>query len=89
MSAEFLTSPRLSAVKGVRHGFFTRRGGVSGGLYASLNVGRGSKDDPAAVAENRRRAAEALNAPPEALLTGYQIHSAIALTVDRPWTEAP
>ncbi len=89
MSAEFLISPPLAALKGVRHGFFTRRGGVSGGLYASLNVGRGSRDDPVAVAENRRRAAEAFDAPPEALLTGYQIHSAVVLTVDRPWTEAP
>ena len=80
-----LTSPLLSALPGLRHGFFTRRGGVSERLYASLNVGRGSRDDPAAVEENRRRAAEALGAGPDTLLTGYQIHSATALTVTAPW----
>ena len=55
-----LTSPLLAALPGVRHAFFTRQGGVSEGVYASLNVGRGSGDDPAHVAENRRRAAGAL-----------------------------
>ena len=51
-----LTSKLLDAV-GVRHAFFTRNGGVSGGVYASLNVGLGSNDDPEAVRENRRRCA--------------------------------
>ena len=53
---EPLTATNLAALARVRHGFFTRAGGVSRGLYASLNVGVGSNDDPAAVAENRRRA---------------------------------
>ena len=81
-----LTSPLLQAA-GVRHGFFTRQGGVSAGLYASLNAGRGSRDDPAAVAENRRRVADAMGVAPEALLSCYQIHSATALTADAPWGE--
>ena len=51
-----LTSKLLDVV-GVRHAFFTRNGGVSQGIYASLNVGIGSNDDPDAVAENRRRCA--------------------------------
>ena len=80
-----LTSSRLSALPGVRHAFFTRRGGASAGIYDSLNVGLGSKDDHAAVVENRRRAAAWFGVPPEALLTGYQIHSARVLAADGPW----
>ena len=56
-------SPLLSAIPGLRHAFFTRDGGVSGGVYASLNGGLGSSDDPAHVAENRRRMAEQLGEP--------------------------
>jgi YfiH family protein len=78
----------LDAVAGVRHAFFTRRGGVSRGVYESLNVGRGSRDDPAHVAENRRRAAALFGAAPEALNTCYQIHSSRAVTADAPWGEA-
>ena len=81
-----LVSALLSAVPGVRHGFFTRVGGVSGGVYESLNVGLGSGDDPAAVRENRRRAAAAFDLPAEALLTCYQIHSAEVRVADGPWT---
>ena len=82
-----LTSPRL-ALPGVRHAFFTRQGGVSDGLYASLNVGLGSRDDPDAVRENRRRAAAHLGSG--ALLTAYQVHSADAATADAAWPgEAP
>ncbi len=77
-----ITSPLLAALPGVRHGFFTREGGVSGGVYASLNVGRGSHDDPAAVEENRARAAAWFGLAPEALLTAYQVHSADALDAD-------
>ena len=54
-----LTSELLGALPGVRHGFFTRQGGVSTGVYESLNLGSGSRDDPAAVAENRARASAA------------------------------
>jgi YfiH family protein len=84
-----LTSPRLAALDGVRHGFFTRQGGVSGGIYASLNVGRGSKDDAAAVAENRRRVADRFGVEADALLSCHQVHSATALTAEGPWAERP
>jgi polyphenol oxidase len=85
MTAEILTSSVLGAVAGVRHGFFTRRGGVSQGIYAGLNVGAGSRDDPAAVARNRRLAAEAFGDPAPPLVTVYQVHSARAVTADGPW----
>ena len=71
----FLTSPRLD-VAGVRHAFFTRQGGVSSGIYASLNLGRGSRDDPAAVLENQARAAAALGLEAGSLAIAYQVHSA-------------
>lgn len=79
-----VTSPLLD-LPGVRHAFFTRQGGVSTGIYDSLNLGRGSRDDPADVAENRRRAAAHLGGTAEALNTCYQIHSAEALIAERPW----
>jgi len=81
-----LTSPLLDLPR-IRHGFFTRQGGVSEGIYASLNVGVGSKDDPAAVAENRRRVAAHFGQP--ALVTAYQVHSATALVADGPWPAGP
>jgi hypothetical protein len=84
-----LRSPLLAALPGVRHGFFTRRGGVSTGVYDSLNLGRGSNDDPAAVEENRRRAAAWFGVGPEALLSAYQVHSADAHTVEAAWTTPP
>ncbi|HEV2363656.1 MAG TPA: peptidoglycan editing factor PgeF [Caulobacteraceae bacterium] len=73
---EPLTEPRLAALRGVRHAFFTRAGGVSRGLYTSLNLGLGSRDDPAAVAENRRRAATHFDREAGDLVTLYQVHSA-------------
>jgi copper oxidase (laccase) domain-containing protein len=82
---DILTSPLLADQPGLRHGFFTRRGGVSGGVYAGLNVGLGSRDDPAAVRENRARAAAAFGQPPASLTTCYQVHSAVAVTADAPW----
>src|SRR5690625_285941 len=86
-----LTIGPFNATAGLRHAFFTREGGVSQGIYASLNCGPGSRDDPANVAENRRRAAQALNVEPDCLLTCYQVHSADALVVQGPWngTERP
>ena len=80
-----LTSAKLARLPGVRHGFFTRQGGVSEGIFASLNIGLGSSDDSAAVMENRRRVAAHFGVGPEALLNGYQIHSATALTAEAPW----
>ena len=84
-----LKSKLLADVPGVRHAFFTRRGGVSTGLYESLNVGVGSKDGPEKVAENRARAAAVFGIELPRLLTCYQAHSAIAVTADRPWGERP
>ena len=81
-----LEAEPLAGIAGVRHGFFTRAGGVSGGLYASLNCGLGSGDDPAAVAENRRRVARAVGVGGASLLTAYQVHSADVVAVERPWT---
>jgi polyphenol oxidase len=86
---EALSSPLLAAQPGIRHAFFTRRGGVSRGLYASLNLGPGSNDDPADVSENRRRAAGHFAVQPARLLTGYQVHSARTLTVEGPWDGGP
>ena len=75
----------LSALAGIRHAFFTRQGGVSTGIYASLNGGVGSDDAPANVAENRARMAEAVGVAPDHLLTCYQIHSPEVVTAMRPW----
>jgi len=83
-----LASPLLSAIPGVRHAFFTRQGGVSSGIYESLNLGRGSQDDPEAVAENRRRAAAVFGAGPEALNVCYQIHSATVTVAEDAWGDA-
>jgi YfiH family protein len=78
----------LSALPGVHHGFFTRHGGISEGIYASLNGGVGSNDAPAKVAENRARMAAALEVAPDRLLTAYQIHSPDVVVAETPWTTA-
>lgn len=80
-----ISCPILSAQPGVRHGFFTRCGGVSTGLYASLNCGYGSGDKIETVAENRTAVARALGQPLESLCTAYQIHSPTAVTLKKPW----
>jgi len=71
---------------GIRHGFFTRQGGVSTGIYASLNGGQGSQDDPAHVRENRGLMADALGVPRECFISCYQVHSPDVATVSTPWT---
>jgi hypothetical protein len=71
---------------GVRHAFFTRQGGVSGGLYASLNGGIGSNDGAANVAENRARMAAAVGVEPDRFITAYQIHSPHVVVAEAPWT---
>lgn len=78
---------RAEALAGQPHGFLGRTGGVSTGAAASLNVGLGSGDDEAAIAENRRRAAAAI-APGARLVGLYQIHSARCVTVVEPWDDA-
>jgi len=79
----------LSALSGIRHAFFTREGGVSGGVYASLNGGPGSNDRPENVAENRARMAAALAVEPQRLLTAYQVHSAEVVVAQAPWHTRP
>jgi len=81
----------LSALEGdphIRHAFFTREGGVSEGLFASLNCGFGSRDDPRRVEENRTIAAAHLGLAAERLVSCHQVHGTTAITVKRPWRRA-
>ena len=80
-----ITLSALNDVNHIRHGFFTREGGASEGIYASLNCGPGSNDSPEAVAENRARTMSMLELPPDALTTVHQCHSATAVMVDGPF----
>jgi YfiH family protein len=80
-----LQAKSLSKLSGIRHGFFTRVGGVSDGIYESLNGGVGSEDSPAKVAENRARMAQHLGVTPEHFLTCYQIHSPEVVVAETPW----
>ncbi|MCP5367587.1 MAG: peptidoglycan editing factor PgeF [Hyphomicrobiales bacterium] len=81
-----ITLPSLAALRGVRHGFFTRLGGVSEGIYASLNCGFGSDDNATNVSRNRARVMEQLGVG--RLVTTYQCHSPNVVTVDQPWPPA-
>lgn len=83
-----LRSAALAELPGIRHAFFTRAGGVSRDIYASLNGGLGSGDAAASVAENRARMAAALGVAPTHLLTAHQVHSPDAVIVTRPWSIA-
>jgi polyphenol oxidase len=80
-----ITLAALDGDGSIRHGFFTRRGGVSGGIYTSLNCGFGSRDDPRAVAENRTIAAARLGIVAERLVSCHQVHGTAVVTVERPW----
>lgn len=73
------------AAPGIRHAFFTRRGGVSGGVFASLNCGFGSRDEPGNVERNRAIAADRLGLPPDRLVSCHQVHGAMAIAVEAPW----
>ncbi|MFN3932502.1 MAG: peptidoglycan editing factor PgeF [Brevundimonas sp.] len=84
MSLVPITHPLLARA-GLRHGFFTREGGASTGLYEGLNTGVGSNDDPAAVAENRRRVAAHLGGAADDIAACYQIHSAVARVAEAGW----
>jgi YfiH family protein len=86
MTLPFISAASLSH-PGTRHAFFTREGGVSSGVYASLNGGTGSRDDPEKVRENRNRMAAALAVSGERLLIPFQVHSAEAIIVEAPWAE--
>ncbi|MEH6644637.1 peptidoglycan editing factor PgeF [Sulfitobacter sp.] len=85
MTLEILTSDALP----VKHGFFTRKGGASSGVFAGLNCGQGSTDQSEIVAINRNRVADAMGVQPEHLVGVHQVHSATAITVDAPLTEKP
>lgn len=85
VDGEIIRADCLADIAGISHGFFTRQGGVSTGLYGALNCGLGSRDDPDLVRQNRSRVAKALGAPREEVMTLYQVHSATALVVDRPF----
>jgi YfiH family protein len=74
------------ALAGVKHGFFGREGGVSTGIYASLNAGTGSGDDAANVQENRRRIAAAFGVERGRLVGVHQVHSPTAVFIEKPWT---
>ena len=80
MSLEVITAPALET----RHGFFTRKGGASEGLFAGLNCGPGSADRPEAVATNRKLVAGEMGVVPEALLTLHQVHSATVVHATGP-----
>jgi YfiH family protein len=85
LNSAMLQVAALTSLPRIRHGFFTRAGGVSHGIYASLNGGIGSRDAPANVAENRARMAAALGVAPDRLLTAYQVHSPNVVTATAPW----
>jgi YfiH family protein len=80
-----LQAASLTALAGIRHAFFTRDGGVSDGIYATLNAGIGSDDVPGRVIENRARMAAALGVGQDRLVTAYQVHSPDVVTVERAW----
>lgn len=80
-----MTPLQSKALSGVTHGFFGRQGGVSSGIFSSLNCGFGSSDDAANVSENRARVAAWLGTQEQKVLTVYQIHSAEAVQVTEPW----
>ncbi|MBE7202609.1 MAG: peptidoglycan editing factor PgeF [Parafilimonas terrae] len=83
-----IEAPDLSAQPGIRHAFFTRRGGVSEGDYATLNGGLGSNDQAERVRENRGRMCAKLGVPSDRLVSLYQVHSADVVTIEAPFGAA-
>src|SRR3546814_14031935 len=81
-----LTTGPLNDLAAIRHAFFCRTGGVSEGLFTSLNCGYGSGDEPAKVTENRRRAMAMMDLEGERLVTAYQVHSPAVVEVRQPWS---
>lgn len=86
MTLEIITSDTLAPL---RHGFFTRRGGASSGVFAGLNCGSGSSDQSEIVAINRARVAEAMDVAPENLLGVHQVHSADVVTATQATSDKP
>ena len=87
MTAPFTTTHNMSTLDGIVHGFFGRKGGVSNGLYDSLNIGEGSNDRAEDIAANRAIIRKTMGA--DHLLSCYQIHSPTVVIVTQPWTERP
>jgi polyphenol oxidase len=85
MTLEMITSGLLATP----HGFFTRKGGASSGIFAGLNCGAGSSDMAEAVQINRARVAEAMDVPPDHLLSVHQVHSAAVVHVTAPMPIRP
>lgn len=83
-----LQATELATLPGARHGFFTRRGGVSEGAWASLNMSQRNGDEPERVDRNRARAATALAVAPEHLVTARQVHGVATVAVTAPWEPA-
>lgn len=81
----YLQAPILSTIPGIRHGFFTRQGGVSQGIFAELNVARDKPDNPDHVQENRRRIAGSLGFDVNNLITVRQMHTPDVRVVDGPF----
>jgi len=86
--SEPMLQSALLSIHGIRHAFFTREGGVSDGVYTSLNAGLGSRDAPERVAENRARMAAALGVAPDRFVTAYQVHSPHVVVATAPWSRA-
>ena len=86
MTLEIITADILAPL---RHGFFTRLGGASSGIFAGLNCGRGSSDQAEIVQINRARVAEAMGVAADRLVSVHQVHSARAVTIDGPLTDRP
>ena len=81
-------APSFDGLRGISHGFFGRSGGVSGGIYASLNAGQGADDNPAHIEENRTRVAAAIGTTGPRLLSCHQCHSTDVMIIDKPWEGA-
>tara|TARA_A100000171_G_scaffold24533_1_gene22810 strand:- start:683 stop:1504 length:822 start_codon:yes stop_codon:yes gene_type:complete len=88
---EWFEAENLGTASSLRHGFFSRKGGVSDGIHGGLNVGFGSDDDKDRVAENRARAAKSFAVAPDDLTTVYQVHGTDVAVLDRSLSrdEAP
>lgn len=85
--AQFVTAETLAAQPCLAHAFFTRRGGVSAGPFAALNCSLSGRDDPDAVRENRRRAADAMGLPARSLAALTQVHGPDVAVVETPWPD--
>lgn len=88
MKISHVTADSLAAAPGIRHAFLSRDGGVSRGIYAGLNCGLGSDDDPGHIQENRARAAQTVGVETHHLRTLYQVHSANVIDADHCYVDA-